>query len=183
MGPDSHVFLYRNAPIKKDLLHSRIKDAGQRVGVKVHPHRLRHTMATQLLNAGCRITSIQKLMGHKRLNSTMIYARIHDQTAVDDYYAAMAHIEARLQLTPPTPPATNPPVMPDERAELLALAAALATPELTTADRLALAQRMQWVLSTGGSSMATNMSFAGRNERDPPAPGFVLVNADTVLVS
>jgi hypothetical protein len=30
------------------------------------------------LNAGCRVTSIQKFLGHKRLNSTMIYARVHD---------------------------------------------------------------------------------------------------------
>jgi integrase len=29
------------------------------------PHRLRHTAATQLLNAGCRTTSIQKFLGHK----------------------------------------------------------------------------------------------------------------------
>lgn len=182
MGPDSHIFLYHNLPVKKDLVRSRIKLAGDRVGIKVHPHRLRHTMATQLLNAGCRITSIQKLMGHRRLNSTMIYARVHDQTAADDYYAAMAHIEARLQLAPATPPASQP-VLPDERAELLALAAALVTPGLTTEDRLALAQRMQWVLSTGSSGMAANMPITGRNERDPPIPRFVLVNADAVLVS
>jgi len=182
MGPDSHLFLYHNLPVKKDLVRSRIKLAGERVGVKVYPHRLRHTMATQLLNAGCRITSIQKLMGHRRLNSTMIYARVHDQTEADDYYAAMAHIEARLQLAPATPPASQP-VLPDERAGLLALAAALVTPEPTTADRLALAQRMQWVLSIGSSSMTTNMPITGRNERDPPATGFVLVDADAVLVS
>jgi len=46
------------------------------MAVTVYPHRLRHTCATQLLNAGCRVTSIQKFLGHKRLNSTMIYARL-----------------------------------------------------------------------------------------------------------
>ena len=39
--------------------------AGKRVGVKVTAHRLRHTCATQLLNAGCRVTSIQRLLGHR----------------------------------------------------------------------------------------------------------------------
>ncbi|MBK9096036.1 MAG: site-specific integrase [Anaerolineae bacterium] len=53
----------------QDLLRSRIKAAGVRTGIKVYPHRLRHTCA-QLLNAGCPITSIQKLLGHRRLNST-----------------------------------------------------------------------------------------------------------------
>jgi site-specific recombinase XerC len=52
--------------------------SGVRVGVQVYPHRLRHTAATKLLNASYRITSIQKFLGHKKLNTTMIYARLHD---------------------------------------------------------------------------------------------------------
>jgi site-specific recombinase XerD len=74
--------------------------AGEAVGVKVYPHRLRHTCATQLLNAGCRVTSIQKFLGHKKLNTTMIYAKAHDQTVADDYYAAMGRIEQRLEIVP-----------------------------------------------------------------------------------
>jgi site-specific recombinase XerD len=78
-GSGDHVFLFRNAPLGKCLVHRRISAAGVRVGVKVYPHKLRHTTATQLLNAGCRITSIQRFLGHKKLNTTMIYARAHDQ--------------------------------------------------------------------------------------------------------
>lgn len=96
MGPTNHVLLYRNRAIRKDLLHSRVRDTGQRTGVKVTPHRLRHTCATQLLNAGCRVTSIQKLLGHRRLNSTMVYARVHDRTVAEDYYTAMMTIEQAL---------------------------------------------------------------------------------------
>jgi integrase/recombinase XerC len=97
-GPTEHVFLYRNQPLSKDLIPGRLKSAGDRVGVKVHPHRLRHTAATQLLNAGCRVTSIQKFLGHKEISTTMIYARVHDQTVAEDYYAAMSQIEKRLDL-------------------------------------------------------------------------------------
>ena len=75
MGPTDHVFLYRNQPLSKDLIHGRLKAAGERVGVRLPAHRLRHTCATQLLNAGCPVTSIQKLLGHKKLNTTMIYPR------------------------------------------------------------------------------------------------------------
>jgi integrase/recombinase XerD len=64
-GSAEHVFLYRNAPMSKDFVRSRLKRIGDRIGVKVYPHRLRHTCATQLLNAGCRITSIQRFLGHK----------------------------------------------------------------------------------------------------------------------
>ena len=103
-GSGDHVFLYRNAPLKKDLIHARLKCRGTREGVKVYPHRLRHTCATQLLNAGCRITSIQASLGHKKLNTTMIYARAHDQTVADDYFAAMRRIEQRLDISPAPEP-------------------------------------------------------------------------------
>ena len=97
-GSGDHVFLYRNAPLKRDLIRNQLKVVGERVGVKVYPHRLRHTCATQLLNAGCRVTSIQRFLGHKDLASTMVYARAHDQTVADDYFAAMQRVEQRLQI-------------------------------------------------------------------------------------
>lgn len=100
-GSGDHVLLYRNAPLKKDLIRAQIKAAGERVGVKVYPHRLRHTCATQLLNAGCRVTSIQRFLGHKKLSSTLIiYAKAHDQTVADDYFAAMQRVEQRLEIVP-----------------------------------------------------------------------------------
>ena len=91
-----NLFLYRHRPLSKDIIRCRLKAAGERTGVKVTPHMLRHTFATQLVNAGCKITTIQALLGHSKLNSTMIYARVHDQTVANDYYAAMTNIEAKL---------------------------------------------------------------------------------------
>jgi site-specific recombinase XerD len=97
-GSGDHVFLYRNAPLRKDLIRGRLNAIGDKVGVKVFPHRLRHTCATQLLNAGCRVTSIQRFLGHKELSSTMIYARAHDQTVAEDYFAAMEKVEKGLKM-------------------------------------------------------------------------------------
>jgi site-specific recombinase XerD len=88
-GPGDHVFRYRNAALKKDFIRSRIQASGERVGVRVYPHKLRHTCATQLLNAGCRVTSIQRFLGHKKLNTTMIYASVHNQTLAKDYFGAI----------------------------------------------------------------------------------------------
>lgn len=56
-------------------------------------HRLRHTFATRFLNAGMDVTRIQKLLGHENLNTTMIYARVLDQTLEADYRRAMHTIE------------------------------------------------------------------------------------------
>jgi len=121
IGPTEHVFLYRNQPLSKDLIHGRLKAAGERTGVKVFAHKLRHTCATQLLNAGCPITSIQKFLGHKKLNSTMIYARVHDQTVENDYYQAMARVQQRLDV-PPIMAIASQPISESERKELLVLA-------------------------------------------------------------
>lgn len=145
LGPTDHVFLYRNQALEKTLIHSRLKAAGERIGVKVHAHRLRHTTATQLLNAGCPVTSIQKFLGHKKLNTTMVYARAHDQTVEADYFAAMGRVEARLSLGPAEDEPAKP-VEADQRQALLALAEQLAQPEISTEQRLALAQRIRVVL-------------------------------------
>jgi site-specific recombinase XerD len=87
------VFVRNGLPLKKNFLAQRIKAIGRQVGVSVSAHRLRHTFATQLLNVGCKITSIQKLLGHTSLNTTMNYARAFDQTAMLDYLQAVEAME------------------------------------------------------------------------------------------
>ena len=69
---------------------------GQAAGdIVVSPHRLRHTLATRLLNAGMKETAIQKILGHEQLSTTLIYARILDKTVETDYQQAMAQIESQ----------------------------------------------------------------------------------------
>jgi hypothetical protein len=43
----------------------------------------------------------RKVPGHRRLDSTAVYARVHDRTVAEDYYAAMDRVEQRLQIAPP----------------------------------------------------------------------------------
>jgi len=144
-GPTDHVFLYRNQPISKDLVPARLKIAGERVGVKVYPHRLRHTAATQLLNAGCRVTSIQKFLGHKELNTTMIYARVHDQTVGDDYYSAMQKVEQRLDLVGDLEELESS-IQDNKRVQLLELIQQVVEPGLSVQSQIEIADRMREVL-------------------------------------
>jgi integrase/recombinase XerD len=145
-GSGDHVFLFRNAPLKTMFVHFRIKAIGQRAGVKVYPHRLRHTCGTQLLNAGCRITSIQKFLGHKRLNTTMIYARALDQTVAEDYFKAMEKVEQNLEL--PADEMVEPLVIDGSaRTWLLELAKRLAEPQLGLDSRLDLVGQLRQVLN------------------------------------
>jgi site-specific recombinase XerD len=59
----------------------------------LHPHRLRHTLATQAVNHKMSIEAIAALLGHRSLDMTRRYARISDRTVADEYQAVSAQIE------------------------------------------------------------------------------------------
>jgi integrase/recombinase XerD len=56
-------------------------------------HSLRHTFASELLNAGMRLECLQQLLGHHNIEMTRRYARLTDKTREEEYFRAMAIIE------------------------------------------------------------------------------------------
>ena len=56
-------------------------------------HCLRHTCASELLNAGMRLECLQQLLGHHNIEMTRRYARLTDKTRESEYFRAMAIIE------------------------------------------------------------------------------------------
>lgn len=104
------------------------------------------------MNAGCRITSIQKFLGHKKLNSTMIYARAYDQTVADDYFAAMSRVEQRMEITPLPKPVEEKPqeyevVKEQEKIQIVTWLEQLALPELCQEERLEIVEQLKYALS------------------------------------
>ena len=74
-------------------------DSRQVAVTNVTPHRLRHTFATRLLNTGkIPITTLQKLMGHRLIDTTMRYVALYSQTIRSDYQAAMAALQSSAAL-------------------------------------------------------------------------------------
>lgn len=71
----------------------------------VHPHQLRHTLATQAINRGMRLEAVAALLGHKNLEMTMVYARIADDTVADEYFDVAAQVD-QLYTHPRTPGAS-----------------------------------------------------------------------------
>ncbi len=76
----------------------------------------------------------------------MIYARVHDQTVAEDYYAAMNQIEKRLDLLE-TINVSEKPIQQSERDRLLTLTFELCRPENDEEDRKAIIIQMQQILS------------------------------------
>ena len=58
-------------------------------------HCLRHTFATELLNAGMSLPCLQQVLGHSSIEMTLRYARLTDKTREQEYFKAMALIERR----------------------------------------------------------------------------------------
>ena len=56
-------------------------------------HWLRHSFATELLNAGMRLECLQPLLGHNSIEMTRRYARLTDKRREQEYFRAMAEIE------------------------------------------------------------------------------------------
>jgi len=104
-SPMTPLWLKPNGqPITDGWLRDHLAALGEAADVShVTPHRLRHTLATRLLNAGMDITRIQKLLGHEHLDTTLIYARALDTTVEADYRQAMRQIERRQMPLSDTP--------------------------------------------------------------------------------
>jgi site-specific recombinase XerD len=93
------LLIRQGRAVSADYIRQRLHALAAQAQVEgVTPHRLRHTYATRLLNGGgLSITTLQKLMGHRRLDTTMLYTKVYDQTIQDDYAAAMARLQARSE--------------------------------------------------------------------------------------
>ena len=87
------VFIHNHRPLTPTYCRNRLHTVGERCGVQVTPHQLRHCCASLLLNAGASILAVQALLGHKHVDTTLRYARLYDRTVAADYERAMSRIE------------------------------------------------------------------------------------------
>jgi site-specific recombinase XerD len=101
--PSDFVFLsYLGDGMSTTAIHKRLMRYRQQAGVQLTAHRLRHSFANDLLSADVPNTSIQKLLGHRWLETTQIYIAANDRQACTwrcgpgvqaDYYAASQKLE------------------------------------------------------------------------------------------
>ncbi len=60
----------------------------------IHPHQLRHTLATQAINRGMSLEAIAAMLGHRSLDMTLRYAKIANRTVADEYFAVTDQVDA-----------------------------------------------------------------------------------------
>lgn len=80
---------YKGKPISVRGVQKRMEAYAQSIGLKISCHQLRHTMATQLLNADADLVTIQELLGHSRIKTTQRYCKVSNPKVQRDYFKAM----------------------------------------------------------------------------------------------
>jgi site-specific recombinase XerD len=87
--------LYRGKPISVRGIQKRMEFYAKKAGLRVSCHQLRHTMATQLLNADADLVTIQDLLGHSRIKTTQRYSKVSNLKVQRDYHRAMEKVMQR----------------------------------------------------------------------------------------
>ena len=87
----------RGKPLSVRGIQKRIEYYARKGSLNVSCHRLRHTMATQLLNADADLATIQDLLGHGQITTTQRYCRVANLKVQRDYYKAMQVVLQSMQ--------------------------------------------------------------------------------------
>ena len=85
-------------PISVRGIQKRMEQYARNAGLKVCCHQLRHTMATQLLNADADLVTIQDLLGHSRIKTTQRYCQVSNLKVQRDYQQAIRKVIERHAL-------------------------------------------------------------------------------------
>jgi site-specific recombinase XerD len=119
--PPGHPLLLpreNGRPLDRHTVTRMINRAGAAAGLPhIHPHQLRHTLATQAINRGMSLEAIAALLGHRSMDMTLRYAKIASRTVADEYFAVTEKVEALYGQPPVLPAGTLGPKMARLRRE------------------------------------------------------------------
>ncbi len=84
-------------------IQKRMEYYSKKVGLDISCHQLRHTMATQMLNADAELSTIQDLLGHRWITTTQRYCTVFNLKVQRDYFKAMEIVMQRSSPIPLNP--------------------------------------------------------------------------------
>ncbi len=87
-----NLFLHQDgSPVSRQYFFLALRKYGKEAGLgeNIHPHMLRHSFATTLLENGAPIRQVQELLGHSKVETTMIYTQVSTRLKREGYDKAM----------------------------------------------------------------------------------------------
>lgn len=87
-GDSPYLFTQLRYPCKQvstRALQDEITSSGKKCNIHLYPHRLRHTFASTALENGASLTSVQKILGHSKLSTTQVYAKLPQASVKNEY--------------------------------------------------------------------------------------------------
>ncbi len=92
----SALFLnQRGGRISRQSVFEIVRRYGARVGLSLHPHTLRHSFATHLLEGGADLRALQEMLGHADISTTQVYTHVDRRHVREEYLTT--HPRARLR--------------------------------------------------------------------------------------
>jgi site-specific recombinase XerD len=89
------LIVWKGRPLNRHQITRILKRVAKTAGIgHVHPHQLRHTLATQAINRGMSLEAVAAMLGHKTLRMTLVYARVADHTVADAYDRVADQVDA-----------------------------------------------------------------------------------------
>lgn len=85
----------RGGRISRQAVFEIVRTYGERVGLVLHPHTLRHSFATHLLEGGADLRALQEMLGHADISTTQVYTHVDRRHIREEYLTT--HPRARLR--------------------------------------------------------------------------------------
>jgi len=93
--PAAVILSVRGLRLARQTVFEVVRRYGGRVGLALHPHTLRHSFATHMLQGGADLRALQEMLGHAVITTTQVYTHV-DRTHVREEYLS-THPRARLR--------------------------------------------------------------------------------------